>query len=74
LGQSIASLFIAPIDVSCSELPQQNKQLNMRIATNVSDYTVWEFHVPSAWSTLLRMKLMLFVLRNTIRPFVKPKN
>jgi hypothetical protein len=48
LAQSIASLFIAPIDVSCSGLPQQNKQLSMRIAANVSDYTVWEFHVPSA--------------------------
>jgi len=35
LEQSIASLFIAPIDVSCSGFPQQNRQLNMRIAANV---------------------------------------
>ena len=41
---------------------------------NVSVYAVWEFHVPSAWPTLLRMKLMIFVLRNTIRPHVNPKN
>jgi hypothetical protein len=32
LAQSIASLFIAPIEVRCSGLLQQNRQLNMRIA------------------------------------------
>ena len=44
------------------------------IAGNVSVYAVWEFHVPSAWPTLLRMKIKLFDLRNTIRPHVNPKN
>jgi hypothetical protein len=35
LLQSNASLLIAPIDVSCSGLSQQNRQLNMRYAANV---------------------------------------
>jgi len=34
LAQSIVSLFIAPIVVSCSGLLQQSRQLNMRIAAN----------------------------------------
>jgi len=41
LAQSIASLFIAPIDVSCSRLPQQNRQLNMRIAANDQGLPKW---------------------------------
>jgi hypothetical protein len=43
------------------------------LAANVSICEVWDISQLSARPTLLRMKLLLFILRNTIRPLVKPK-